>query len=118
MFPSKPLLSVLATALLVGTANAFNGTGNLGFYDTSSCSCPPWNGPFAVAIPRELAGAEVCCNVGVTLSYLDQSIDAVFSGYYDAGTGTEDVALSPAAFAALAGFPEKTSLAPFTWSFD
>ena len=37
---------------------------------------------------------------------LDQTVDAVFSGYYDDGEGTEDIALSPAAFAALAGHPD------------
>ncbi|KAJ7245919.1 hypothetical protein B0H12DRAFT_1127163 [Mycena haematopus] len=119
MFSTKPLLSVVAAAaLLVGTANAFNGTAILGFYDTTSCPCPPWNGPFAVAIPRGLVGTEVCCNVGITLSYEGQTTDAVFSGYYEAGAGTENVALSPAAFAALAGFPEETSLSGVTWSFD
>ncbi|KAJ6483252.1 hypothetical protein C8R45DRAFT_1099531 [Mycena sanguinolenta] len=117
MFSSKPLLSVVAAALLVGTANAFTGTANLGFYNATSCGCPPWNGPFAIAIPSALVGTQVCCNVGITLSYEGQTTDAVFSGYYDAG-GAEDVALSPEAFAALAGWPEETSLSPVTWSFD
>jgi hypothetical protein len=49
---------------------------------------------------------------------LDQTVDAVFSGYYDDGEGTENIALSPAAFAELASFPEETLLSPVTWSFD
>ncbi|KAJ7823725.1 hypothetical protein B0H14DRAFT_2689307 [Mycena olivaceomarginata] len=118
MFTSKALLSAVAAAIFVGTATAFNGTATLGFYDTANCGCPPWNGPYAVAIPRELAGTEVCCNVGITLTYLDNTVDAVFSGYYDDATGTENIALSAAAFAALAGHPEETSLAPVAWSFD
>jgi hypothetical protein len=51
-------------------------------------------------------------------SDLDNTVDAVFSGYYDDATGTENIALSAAAFAALAGHPEETSLAPVAWSFD
>ncbi|KAK7008465.1 hypothetical protein R3P38DRAFT_2791380 [Favolaschia claudopus] len=131
MFSTRKAFFIAAS--LVGATNAFNGTvsiaevalnsisppANLGFYGTTSCSCPPWNGPYAVAIPRALAGtAEVCCNVGITISYLDQTVDAVFSGYYEDGAGTENIALSPAAFAALAGFPWETSLAPVNWSFD
>ncbi|KAK7045096.1 hypothetical protein R3P38DRAFT_3177327 [Favolaschia claudopus] len=115
MFSSK---AFFIAASLVGATNAFNGTANLGFYGTTSCSCPPWNGPYAVAIARALVGTEVCCNVGITVSYLDQTVDAVFSGYYEDGAGTENIALSPAAFAALAGFPWETSLAPVNWSFD
>ncbi|KAJ7905859.1 hypothetical protein B0H13DRAFT_1881130 [Mycena leptocephala] len=118
MFSTKSLFAAVSAALLVGTANAFNGTANLGFYDTTDCGCPPFNGPYAVAIPRQLVGTESCCDVGITLSYLDQTVDAVFSGYYDAAAGTENIALSPAAFAALAGFPEETSLSPIIWSFD
>ncbi|KAJ6477284.1 hypothetical protein DFH09DRAFT_1162514, partial [Mycena vulgaris] len=49
---------------------------------------------------------------------LGQSVVAVFSGIYDAGAGTEDAALSPTAFAALAEFPEESFLAPVTWSFN
>ncbi|KAJ7900889.1 hypothetical protein B0H13DRAFT_2336306 [Mycena leptocephala] len=101
MFSTKCLLAAVSAALLVGTANAFNGTANLGFFETTSCPCPPWNGPYAVAVP-----------------HLDQTVDAVLSGYYDDGEGTENIALSPAAFAALASFPEETLLSPVTWSFD
>lgn len=43
---------------------------------------------------------------------------AIFSGIYDGGAGTENVALSPLPFAALAGFPEDTSVADVTWFFN
>ncbi|KAJ6474001.1 hypothetical protein C8R47DRAFT_1199562 [Mycena vitilis] len=118
MFSTKSFLATISVALFVGTAAAFNGTANLGFYGTTSCPCPPWNGPYAVAIPSALIGSEVCCNVGISLTYLGQTVDAVFSGTYDEGEGTENIALSPAAFAALAGFPEETSLDGVAWSFD
>ncbi|KAF7343631.1 hypothetical protein MSAN_01983800 [Mycena sanguinolenta] len=118
MFSTKPLLSVVAAALLAGTVNAYTGTAILGFYNTTSCGCPAFNGPYAVAIPRELVGTQSCCDVGITLSYGGETTDAVFSGYYEAGAGTENVALSPEAFAALAGFPDEVSLSPVTWSFD
>ncbi|KAJ6616353.1 hypothetical protein B0H10DRAFT_1400212 [Mycena sp. CBHHK59/15] len=118
MFSTKSLLATISAAMLIGTANAFNGTANLGFYGTTNCGCPPWNGPYAVAVPSDLVGSAVCCNDAVTLSYLGKSIPAVFSGIYDAGAGSQNVALSPTAFAALAGFPEETSLSPVTWSFN
>jgi hypothetical protein len=114
---------------------SFIPAATLGFYDTANCGFPPWNGPYAVAIPRELAGTEVCCSVGITLTCkhsldptrsnnsikitdLDNTVDAVFSGYYDDAIRTDNIALSAAAFAALAGHPEETSLAPVAWSFD
>ncbi|KAJ7458551.1 hypothetical protein FB451DRAFT_1273420 [Mycena latifolia] len=111
---TKSLLAAVSAAVAV---NAFSGTANLGFYETTNCPCPPWNGPFAVAIPSNTVGDKVCCNDQITFTYLDQTTTAVFSGTYDAGAGTEDVALSPAAFAALAGHPQDTSISPVTWSF-
>ncbi|KAF8129704.1 hypothetical protein K438DRAFT_1948478 [Mycena galopus ATCC 62051] len=120
MFSTKLVLSAVAAALLAGTANAYNGTAHLGFYDASWEGCPPWNGPFAIAIPSALVGTEQACNVEITLSFGPpgeaQTTTAVFSGIYDAG-GPEDVALSPDAFAALAGWPYETSLEGVTWSF-
>ncbi|KAJ7124623.1 hypothetical protein C8R43DRAFT_958674 [Mycena crocata] len=118
MFFKTSLLSAVSSAMLIGAAHGFNGTANLGFYGTTNCGCPPWNGPYAIAIPAELVGSAVCCNVGVTLTYLDKTVPAVFSGIYDAGAGTENVALSARAFADLAGWPEDTALAPVTWSFN
>ncbi|KAJ7698330.1 hypothetical protein B0H17DRAFT_1050790 [Mycena rosella] len=115
MVSTKSLLAAVSTAVAV---NAFNGTANLGFYDTSNCGCPPWNGPFAVAVPSNTVGDAVCCDDSITISYLGQTTTAVFSGIYEAGAGTENVALSPSAFAALAGWPEDTSLSPVTWSFN
>lgn len=108
---------------------------NLGFFGTTNCGCPPFNGPFAVAVPSALVGSAVCCNDAVTLSCTcvsphphaspltllpveGETVTAIFSGIYDDGAGTENVALSPTAFAALAGFPEDTSLSPVTWSFE
>jgi hypothetical protein len=41
----------------------------------------------------------------------------VFSGYYDAGAGTQNIALSAAAFAALDSNADDTSIAGVTWSF-
>ncbi|KAF8175984.1 hypothetical protein K438DRAFT_2044635 [Mycena galopus ATCC 62051] len=116
MFSTKPFLSAVAAAILVGTAAAYNGTANLGFYNTVDCPCPAFNGPYAIAIPSALVGTEQCCDVEITLSYEGQTTTAVFSGTYDAA-GPEDIALSPEAFAALAGFPQETSLVGVTWSF-
>ncbi|KAJ7141785.1 hypothetical protein C8R43DRAFT_1200840 [Mycena crocata] len=111
------LMSAVSAATLIGTAYAFNGTANLGFIGTTNCGCPTFNGPYAAAVPAELVGSARCCNVAITVTYLDKTVEAVFSGIYDAGAGTENVALSPRAFADLAGFPEETALAPVTWSF-
>ncbi|KAJ7081199.1 hypothetical protein B0H15DRAFT_473021 [Mycena belliarum] len=111
---TKALLATISAAVAV---SAFNGTANLGFFGTTNCGCPPWNGPYAAAIPSNTVGDAVCCNDVITITYLDQTTTAVFSGIYDAGAGTEDIALSSAAFAALAGHPEETSLSPVTWSF-
>ncbi|KAJ7430947.1 hypothetical protein B0H11DRAFT_2133433 [Mycena galericulata] len=119
MFATKSLLATIVAAVFVGTAKATNytGTAHLGFYNTTVCTCPPWNGPYAVAIPSQLVGSAVCCNDEITFSYEGETTTAVFSGIYVAGEGTEDVALSPSAFAALAGWPQETSLSPVTWSF-
>ncbi|KAJ7458539.1 hypothetical protein FB451DRAFT_1182727 [Mycena latifolia] len=111
---TKSLLAAVSAAVAV---NAFTGTANLGFFGTTSCECPAFNGPFAIAIPSNTVGTKVCCNDQITLTFEGQTTTAVFSGTYDAGAGTQNVALSPAAFAALAGSPEDTSLSPVTWSF-
>ncbi|KAJ7096810.1 hypothetical protein C8R44DRAFT_889415 [Mycena epipterygia] len=115
---TKSLLAAVSTAIFFGTSNAFTGTANLGFYGTTNCGCPPFNGPYAIAVPSALVGSAVCCNDAVTLSFEGETVTAIFSGIYDDGAGTENVALSPTAFAALAGFPEDTSLSPVTWSFE
>ncbi|KAJ6620163.1 hypothetical protein B0H10DRAFT_1946229 [Mycena sp. CBHHK59/15] len=112
MFFKKALLTAVSTATGIGTAHAFNGTATLGFYQVVNCFCPPWNGPYAVAIPSTLVGSATCCNDQITLTYLDQTVSAVFSGIYVAGEGTEDIALSPDVFGALAGHPWETALAP------
>ncbi|KAJ7081194.1 hypothetical protein B0H15DRAFT_855351 [Mycena belliarum] len=111
---TKSLLATISAAVAV---TAFNGTANLGFTGSTNCGCPPFNGPFAAAIPSNTVGDAVCCNDIITITFLDQTTTAVFSGIYDAGAGTENIALSPAAFDALAGNPEQTSLSPVTWSF-
>ncbi|KAJ7640580.1 hypothetical protein B0H17DRAFT_467708 [Mycena rosella] len=85
MFITK---SLLTAAMLVGAANAFTGTANLGFTGVTICGCSPSNGPFAVAIPAALAGTHVCCNEAITLSYNGKSVTAIYSGTYDAGAGT------------------------------
>ncbi|KAJ6484292.1 hypothetical protein DFH09DRAFT_1211446 [Mycena vulgaris] len=118
MFSTKSLLAAVSAAMVLGTAHAFNGTAHLGFYGTTNCGCPPWNGPYAVAIPSALVGDAVCCNDAITITYLDKITTAVFSGIYDAGADTQDVALSPTAFAALGGFPEETEHSPVSWSFN
>ncbi|KAF8144341.1 hypothetical protein K438DRAFT_1992897 [Mycena galopus ATCC 62051] len=99
MFCTKALLSAVTAALFVGPANAFTGTAVLGFFETTNCAYGNDNGPFAIAIPIE-----------------GETTTAVFSGTYDAG-GSDDIALSPAAFAALAGSPFETSLHGVTWAF-
>ncbi|KAJ7775928.1 hypothetical protein DFH07DRAFT_798873 [Mycena maculata] len=120
MFFKSLLLAVVSAVVLVGTVKAANYTGiaNLGFFDTTNCGCPPWNGPYAIAIPSNLVGDAVCCDATVTLSYSGETVDAVFSGTYSGGAGPEDIALSPLAFGAIAGWPEETALFPVVWYFD
>ncbi|KAJ7747114.1 hypothetical protein DFH07DRAFT_1037246 [Mycena maculata] len=120
MFSAKALLAAITVTVVIGSANAVNytGTANLGFYGTTNCGCPPFNGPFAVAIPTQLVGDAVCCDDSVTITYEGETTTAVFSAIYDTGSGTENIALSALAFGALAGFPEDTSLSPATWFFN
>ncbi|KAJ7905861.1 hypothetical protein B0H13DRAFT_1881133 [Mycena leptocephala] len=117
MFSTKSLLAIVSTAMFIGTASAFTGTANLGFSGTTVCACPPFNGPFAVAIPSADVGTKVCCNDQITITFNDKTTTAVFSGIYNAGAGTDNIALSPDAFAALGGAPEDISHSPVTWSF-
>ncbi|KAJ7702164.1 hypothetical protein B0H14DRAFT_3527309 [Mycena olivaceomarginata] len=118
MFSRKFLLSTVTVALLAGSATAFTGTAQLGL-DTgvTSCNCPAFNGPFAIAVPRDLVTTQTCCNYQVNLSVNGQTTTAVFSGYYDAGAGTQNIALSASAFAALDSNADDTSIAGVTWSF-
>ncbi|KAF7366211.1 hypothetical protein MVEN_00498300 [Mycena venus] len=128
MFSTKSLLAAVAASVLIGTVNAqavnYTGTANLGFYQSTACGCPPFNGPYAVAIPSNLVGDAVCCEDSVTFivaggpEHGGSTTTAIFSGIYDGGAGTENVALSPLPFAALAGFPEDTSVADVTWFFN
>ncbi|KAJ7692196.1 hypothetical protein B0H17DRAFT_1061573 [Mycena rosella] len=115
MFITK---SLLTAAMLVGAANAFTGTANLGFTGVTTCGCSPSNGPFAVAIPAALAGTHVCCNEAITLSYNGKSVTAIYSGTYDAGAGTQNVALTATAFDVLEDNSGQTSLSPVTWAFN
>ncbi|KAJ7065734.1 hypothetical protein C8F01DRAFT_1228962 [Mycena amicta] len=116
MFSKLTILAAMAVSA-ASLANAYNGTAALGFYNVVNCACPPWNGPYAIAIPSSLIGDKTCCNDQVSLSYLDQTTTAVFSGYYDAGEGAQDVALSPLAFGALSGHPWETALENTVWEF-
>ncbi|KAF7288893.1 hypothetical protein MIND_01405300 [Mycena indigotica] len=106
MFSKQTLLAYISLASTLGLVNAFNGTAYLGFANVEGCSCPAFNGPYGVAVPRALVGSHTCCNEGVTLSYKGNSVTAVFSGFFDA-EGAQDVALSPRAF---------SDLAPSTWT--
>ncbi|KAJ7652474.1 hypothetical protein DFH06DRAFT_1331101 [Mycena polygramma] len=110
-------VTVAAAPLVVERATSFTGTANLGFYGVTSCNCPPWNGPFGVAIPSNDVGTKVCCNEQINISYEGQNTTAVFDAIYDDGAGTDNIALSPEAFAKLAGWPGETSLTPVTWSW-
>ncbi|KAJ7117047.1 hypothetical protein C8R44DRAFT_879567 [Mycena epipterygia] len=114
---SKSLLTTVCAAMLIGTANAFTSTANLGFFGTTNCAFPAFSGPFAIAIPAELVGSAVCCSTQVTLTVNGETITAVFSSTYDASAGSQDIALSPSAFAALDRRPQDTSVAAVTWSF-
>lgn len=42
----------------------------------------------------------------------------MFSGFYDAGAGTQNVALSDFTFDVLKDSAGQTALAPVTWAFD
>ncbi|KAJ7110620.1 hypothetical protein C8R44DRAFT_883751 [Mycena epipterygia] len=85
---------------------------------STSCECPTQNTAFGIAIPAALMGSNMCCNVQVQLAFGERTSAAVLDAIYDTGAGTENIALSPAAFAALSpGFINQTSLSPVTWSF-
>ncbi|KAJ7445294.1 hypothetical protein FB451DRAFT_1293056 [Mycena latifolia] len=114
MFFSK---SLLAAAVLVGSASAFTGTANLGFTGVTICGCAASNGPFAIAIPSALVGTHVCCNEAITLTYNGKTTTAIFSGIYNAGAGTQNVALTDSPFDVLRDNSTQTSLSPVTWAF-
>ncbi|CAK5266480.1 unnamed protein product [Mycena citricolor] len=122
MFTKTVVLAVtLASAFSVATAAAANpvytGSAMLGFYQVTACDCPPWNGPFAAAMPIELTYGFVCCNDQITVTMGGVSTTAVFSGYFDGGEGTQNIALSPVAFTSISGTPQAVEMDDATWSF-
>ncbi|KAJ7617608.1 hypothetical protein DFH06DRAFT_100557 [Mycena polygramma] len=118
MFFAKSLLAFVSAALLVGTASALTGTAHLGLTDgVTLCACGPQNGPFGVAIPSDLVGTHVCCNEQIAITGPSFNTTAVFTGTYDAGAGTQDIALSASAFSALDKNPGDTTLAGVSWVF-
>ncbi|KAJ7110621.1 hypothetical protein C8R44DRAFT_743085 [Mycena epipterygia] len=118
MLSNKSFLAVLA-AMFIGGASAFTGTATLGISPdtTTSCGCGADNGPFEVAIPAALVGSNVCCDTQVNLAFGDETTTAVFGAIYNAGAGTENIALSADAFSALSPGGTGTTLSPVTWSF-
>ncbi|KAJ7159380.1 hypothetical protein C8R43DRAFT_1234085 [Mycena crocata] len=118
MFFKKSLLSAASAAMLFGVTNAFTGIASLGFEGVTSCDCPATNGPVVVAVPAALIGTAVCCRALVTLNYNGKSVTAHLSGVFDAGAGTENVALGPFTFGVLADDSSQTTLSPVTWAFD
>ncbi|KAJ7249644.1 hypothetical protein C8J57DRAFT_1356355 [Mycena rebaudengoi] len=118
MFFNKSLLAAVPAAMLIGAANAFTGTATLGFAGTTSCDCSPSNGPFAVAVPSALIGTARCCSATVTATHNGKSVTAILSAVYDAGAGTQNIALSDVAFAQIQDTAGQTTLSPVTWAFD
>ncbi|KAJ7837099.1 hypothetical protein B0H13DRAFT_1912696 [Mycena leptocephala] len=118
MVPTKFFSTLASTTVLIGVANAFNGTANLGFFGTTNCGCAFSGDQFWIAVPPALVGSAKCCTDQVILHYEDKTVTAMFTGIYNAGAGTTNVAFSPGAFAVLEGGPSETSLSPVTWSFE
>ncbi|KAJ7096809.1 hypothetical protein C8R44DRAFT_812301 [Mycena epipterygia] len=119
MFNKSLLIGITAT-MFMGAAHAFTGTASIWTFPTdqvTSCECPASNGPLAIAIPSALVGTEQCCDVSITVTYNGKTISTVFSGIFDAGAGTENIALTPTAFALLEDNSSETTLSPVTWSF-
>ncbi|KAJ7486931.1 hypothetical protein FB451DRAFT_1363111 [Mycena latifolia] len=98
MFP-KHLLTGVSAALLIGATSAFVGTAQDGFAGTTSCNCPSSVGTFTAAVPSALVESHVCCTDVIIITLSSGTLEVVFSGIYDAGAGTENIALSPSAFA-------------------
>ncbi|KAJ7486938.1 hypothetical protein FB451DRAFT_1228370 [Mycena latifolia] len=100
MFP-KYLLASVSAALLIGATSAFVGTAQDGFAGVTSCNCPSSVGAFTAAVPSALVESHVCCTDVIIITLNNGTMQAVFSGIYDAGAGTENIALSPSAFAVV-----------------
>jgi ribosomal protein L25 (general stress protein Ctc) len=47
-----------------------------------------------------------------------KSVTAILSAVYDAGAGTQNIALSDVAFAQIQDTAGQTTLSPVTWAFD
>ncbi|KAJ7355232.1 hypothetical protein DFH08DRAFT_851982 [Mycena albidolilacea] len=110
--------SLLAAAVLIGSATAFTGTATLGFGGTTTCGCPASNGPVAVSVPLALAAGQRCCFDTVTAFYNSKNVTAIYAGNYDDGVGTENIELSDFAFGVLEDNSSQTTLSPVTWAFD
>ncbi|KAF7351697.1 hypothetical protein MSAN_01602700 [Mycena sanguinolenta] len=109
----------MVALLLSGVDDRFmSGTATLGFTGTTNCGCPPSNGPFAVSIPKELMNDRTCCQDTVTVEYKGKAVTAILSGVFDDGDGTENIEMSPMAFALIADNPTDTTVGPVTWSFN
>ncbi|KAF7325130.1 hypothetical protein MKEN_00556600 [Mycena kentingensis (nom. inval.)] len=122
MFSANLKAALFATLSAAAVVKAYNGTATLGFFpDIQNCFCGPFNGPYAVAIPTDIAAAEgkICCNSQIKFEYGGKTTTAVFSGFYDSNPGNDlqDCALSPLPFAALAGHPWDVYLEGVTWEF-
>ncbi|KAJ7110623.1 hypothetical protein C8R44DRAFT_743087 [Mycena epipterygia] len=114
IFSDKSFFAVVA-AMFIGGASAFTGTATLGIgAGTTSCGCAPSNGPFEITNPAALVNSNVCCNAQVTLTFGDESTTAVFGAIYNSGAGTDNIVLSPRAYAVLAPGSGGTSLESFT----
>ncbi|KAJ7252055.1 hypothetical protein C8J57DRAFT_1520384 [Mycena rebaudengoi] len=96
MFFNKSLLAAISTAMLVGAANAFTGTAT--------------RGALISPVIR-------CCADTVIVTYNGKSVGAILSAVYDAGAGTENIALSDIAFDMIEDTVGQTTLSPVTWSF-
>ncbi|KAJ7486940.1 hypothetical protein FB451DRAFT_1554090 [Mycena latifolia] len=95
----KYLLATVSAALLIGATSAFVGTAQDGFAGVTSCNCPFSVGAFTAAVPSALVESHVCCTDVIIITLNSGTLEAVFSGIYDAGAGTENIALSLSAFA-------------------
>ncbi|KAJ7760163.1 hypothetical protein B0H14DRAFT_2634267 [Mycena olivaceomarginata] len=138
MYPPKASLPAVLALMLSGAGEQLTGTvdaqgglaATLGFEETTNCDCPRSNGPF-VAVPKELVADHRCCEdtitvqctppdptalqIGMHFPEKKKSVVVILGGMFDQGKGTENIELSPMAFAMISDNPTDTTLGPVTW---
>ncbi|KAF7351691.1 hypothetical protein MSAN_01602100 [Mycena sanguinolenta] len=119
MYLPKSSLAAMVALMLSGVDDRLmSGTATLGFKGTTNCGCPPNNGPFAVSIPEEFMKKRECCQDTLTVEHRGKTVTVILNGVFDDGEGTQNIEMSPMAFAMIADNPTDTTIGPVTWSFN